>query len=101
MSFQQGQMEVWLQVRSCDHACLVPLVSRRLHSHEELVPLVMFSRRSMPPAGEGFAQEVDIGNQVCLHPAPIGKLMAARSADLICEELHGTVLNPVVVRLDD
>jgi hypothetical protein len=40
---------------------------------------------------------VDIGDQIRLHPSPVGKLVAAGTANLISKKLDRTVVNPVIV----
>ena len=62
---------------------------------------MMLAQESGATAGEGLVQQMDIGNQASLHQSPVGKLVAARAANLISEELDGPVQDPVVVRLDD
>ena len=47
------------------------LPARRLHADEELVPLVVFAGWCGAPTGEGLVEQLDIGDQVQFHPAPV------------------------------
>jgi hypothetical protein len=81
------------------------LLARRLfrilvggfHSDEELVPLMMFARRTGASTRKGLVQKLDVRDQISLHPSPVGQSGAAGAANLISKELDRTVVNPVIV----
>jgi hypothetical protein len=76
-------------------------VLRRFDSQEQLIPLMMFSRRAGPPAWEAPIQQTDVRDQIHLHPSPVRKWAAADTADLIPKKLNRTIVNPIIVGFDD
>jgi hypothetical protein len=61
----------------------------------------MFARATRATARKGGVQQTDVRNQVHLHPSPVRKWAIAGAANLIPKELDGTIVNPVIVWLDD
>jgi hypothetical protein len=77
------------------------LVLGRLDSQEQLIPIMMLARGTGAPARKGPIQQTDIRYRVHLHPSPVRKRATAEAADLIPQELDRTIVNPIIVRLDD
>jgi hypothetical protein len=68
---------------------------------EQLVPLVVFAGGRGLATWKSPVQELNIGDQVRLHPAPVGQLVAAGASHLTGKELNSAVVDPVVVRSND
>jgi hypothetical protein len=71
----------------------------RCNSREELIPSMMLAGRSGASAGKSLVQQTDVGDGIHFQPSPVGKRSATGSAHLVSKKLHGTAVNPVVVRL--
>src|SRR5215470_561778 len=69
----------------------------RFDSNEELVPCMVFARRSGAAAWKGFAEHLGVGDLVDFHPAPAGQRATAGTADLACEQLDDTFVDAVVM----
>jgi hypothetical protein len=74
---------------------------RWFDSNEQLVPFVMLSGRSRAPTWKGLLQKLEIIDKIRFHPSPVGEFVAAGAADLISKEFDQTVMNSVVVGLDN
>lgn len=70
-------------------------------SDEYLVPLVVFAGGRGPATWKSPVEELNIGDQIHLHPAPVGQLVIAGASHLISKELNSAVVDPVVVRFND
>jgi len=66
-------------------------------SNEQLVPLVVLARGGRPPAWKSLIQQLDVGDQVLLHPSPVWQSLATGAADLVGKKLDGTVVDPVIM----
>ena len=62
---------------------------------------MMSARFGWTTTGEGAVQQLEIGDESRLHPAPVGKLAAAGPTDLITQKFDDAVVNPIIMRFDD
>jgi hypothetical protein len=76
-------------------------LSGRPHPYVELIPLMMLAGGAWPSTSKGLIQQMQLRNQIHFHPAPVGKSSTTGPAHLIAEKLYRTVMNPIVVRLED
>ena len=70
-------------------------------SDEHLVPLVMLTGGRGPATWKGSVEELNVRDQIRLHPAPVGQLVTAGASHLIGKELDSAIMDPVVVRFND
>jgi hypothetical protein len=61
----------------------------------------MFAGRTRTPARKGLVQQMDVRNEVHLHPSPVRKRASAGATHLIPEKLDRTLVNPIIVRFDN
>lgn len=73
----------------------------RFNPDKQLIPFVVFACGSAAPTRERLIQQMDVGDQIRLHPSPVGKPSTAGAADLISQELDGTITNPIIVWFDN
>ena len=70
------------------------------YSDEQFVPLVMLFCRAV--SSKSFFQNFEIGHFVYFKHAPVGELSGtALASGLVAEEARASILQAVVVRLDD
>ena len=60
-------------------------------SDEQLVPFVMLTGRRGTATRKGLIEQLNIRDQMFLHPSPGRKCVAAGAADLIGKELDGAL----------
>jgi len=112
---EQRQQPVWTGPLTCAATCFVSfrqgcVEGRRpvgtdlgwsvlswFDSNEQLVPLVVLARGGRPPAWKSLIQQLDVGDQVLLHPSPVWQSLATGAADLVGKKLDGTVVDPVIM----
>src|SRR4051812_28758677 len=73
-------------------------------SQKQFVPFIMVPRGTRPsaaPTGKPSVEQTDVRNQIDLKPPPIWQRAAAAPGELISQKLDGTVLDTIVMRLDD
>jgi hypothetical protein len=62
---------------------------------------MMLPRSGRAAARKGPVQQLGVGNKLQLHPSPIRKRPAAGTTHLVSEKLDRTIVNPIIMRLDD
>src|SRR5205807_1753881 len=73
-----------------------------IYSGEEHVPLLVLLRRDRSAAREGFIQQFKPGHAPNGKLAPVWQTAAAAfTCNLICKEVHDSLLNAIVLRLHD
>lgn len=73
-----------------------------IYPGKENIPFLMFLRRDRPAAGECFIQQFKAGHSQNGKLAPIRQRTAAAFAcDLIGKEVHGALLDAIIMRFHD
>jgi hypothetical protein len=80
---------------------LFAFIFGRLYPDEDLIPSMMFSRSRGTPTGKSAVQQIEIGNRVHQRPSPVRERLTAHTGDLISEKFDGTVVNAIIMRLND
>jgi hypothetical protein len=74
---------------------------RGLYSHVEPVPFLMFARGRWAASLERSLDHLSLSDLRHVQQSPARDTAAARPANLICQQLDGALLLPIIVRLDD
>src|SRR5260370_41563232 len=88
-------------ILSLGRGLLLAFIFGRLYPDEDLIPSMMFSRSRGTPTGKGAVQQIEIRNRVHQRPSPVRERLTAHTSDLIAEKFDGTVMNAIIMRLND